>query len=244
MVLKVWLWRAQKLLHNQSSLHRSWEKVILLFLPISWYWDPIVFYYRIGQLVTAKYQALFGTTTYSKRRVMAGVVMTRYAFGFNSQFIKNSCISSIHILHSSWHIAYIFSFLKVQLSEIFQVCASISVWIYIKLFFRNWGGDVEVDLDDEANAEVICVSSGTKCINGEQLSLEGCVINDSHAEIVTRLHTPFHSWSQFLNIDEWNWLFFTRLFHLRVHTAYQLLLRYLLLLNWATTTESLKNVGC
>ncbi len=134
MVLKVRLWRAQKLLQNQSSLHRSWEKVILLFLPISWYWDPIVFYYRIGQLVTAKYQALFGTTTYSKRRVMAGVVMTRYAFGFNSQFIKNSCISSIHILHSSWHIAYIFSFLKVQLSEIFQVCASISVWIYTKLF--------------------------------------------------------------------------------------------------------------
>ena len=33
---------------------------------------------RIGQLVTAKYQALFGTTTYSKRRVMAGIVVTKY----------------------------------------------------------------------------------------------------------------------------------------------------------------------
>ena len=32
---------------------------------------------KIGQLVTNKYQNLFGTTTYSKRRVMAGVVMTR-----------------------------------------------------------------------------------------------------------------------------------------------------------------------
>ncbi|TRY70366.1 hypothetical protein TCAL_05452 [Tigriopus californicus] len=74
---------------------------------------------QIGQLVTAKYQELFGTTTYSKRRVMAGVVMTR-------------------------------------------------------------NGDVQ------SSGEVICVSSGTKCINGEQLSLEGCVINDSHAEIVTR----------------------------------------------------------
>lgn len=74
---------------------------------------------QIGQLVTAKYQELFGTTTYSKRRVMAGLVMTR-------------------------------------------------------------NGDVQ------SSGEVICVSSGTKCINGEQLSLEGCVINDSHAEIVTR----------------------------------------------------------
>ena len=29
---------------------------------------------KIGQLVSAKYQALFGTTTYSKRRVMSGMV--------------------------------------------------------------------------------------------------------------------------------------------------------------------------
>ena len=43
-----------------------------------------------------------------------------------------------------------------------------------------------IDEDDVESYEVICVSSGTKCINGEQLSLEGCVINDSHAEIVAR----------------------------------------------------------
>lgn len=30
------------------------------------------------------------------------------------------------------------------------------------------------------------MSSGTKCINGEQISLEGCVINDSHSEVVSR----------------------------------------------------------
>ena len=74
---------------------------------------------QIGQMVTGKYQALFGTTTYSKRRVMSGIVMTR-----------DGSISN--------------------------------------------------------TGEVICVSSGTKCINGEQLSLEGCVINDCHAEIVSR----------------------------------------------------------
>ena len=57
---------------------------------------------QIGQLVTSKYQALFGTTTYSKRRVMAGIVISR--------------------------------------------------------------GDGDIS----ACGEVICVSSGTKCINGEQ----------------------------------------------------------------------------
>jgi len=87
---------------------------------------------QIGQLVTAKYQALFGTTTYAKRRVMSGVVMSR-------------------------------------------------------------GGGRVVDAD---NSEVVCVSSGTKCINGEQLSLEGCVINDSHAEIVARRCLVVYLYSQ------------------------------------------------
>ena len=44
---------------------------------------------KIGQLVSAKYQALFGTTTYSKRRVMSGVVMTRYT---QSGLIRNGPI--------------------------------------------------------------------------------------------------------------------------------------------------------
>ena len=88
---------------------------------------------QIGQLVTNKYQLLFGSTTYSKRRVMAGVVVTK-------------------------------------------------------------------DYGDVANGEVICVSSGTKCINGEQLSLEGCVINDSHAEIVTRRCLMVYLYQQLENL--------------------------------------------
>jgi len=93
---------------------------------------------QIGQLVTSKYQALFGTTTYSKRRVMAGIVISR--------------------------------------------------------------GDGDVS----SSGEVICVSSGTKCINGEQLSLEGCVINDSHAEIVTRRCMVVYLYSQLelLTVDD------------------------------------------
>ena len=94
---------------------------------------------KIGQLVTSKYQALFGTTTYSKRRVMSGIVLTRMV----------------------------------------------------------------IDEDDvkEETFEVICVSSGTKCINGEQLSLEGCVINDSHAEIVSRRCFIYYLYSQLENYD-------------------------------------------
>ena len=40
----------------------------------------------------------------------------------------------------------------------------------------DWGGE----------ASVLCIATGTKCINGEQLCLDGSVLNDSHAEVVTR----------------------------------------------------------
>ncbi len=33
---------------------------------------------------------------------------------------------------------------------------------------------------------VVSVSSGTRCITGEQMSLEGMVVNDSHAEVIAR----------------------------------------------------------
>lgn len=35
-------------------------------------------------------------------------------------------------------------------------------------------------------AKVISVSTGTKCVNGEHMSVHGAVLNDSHAEIVSR----------------------------------------------------------
>lgn len=46
------------------------------------------------------------------------------------------------------------------------------------------------------------MSSGTKCINGEQLSLEGCVINDSHAEIVTRRCLVLYLYQQLILLSK------------------------------------------
>ncbi|XP_041371647.1 double-stranded RNA-specific editase 1-like isoform X2 [Gigantopelta aegis] len=39
---------------------------------------------------------------------------------------------------------------------------------------------------DAENAQVICVSTGTKCVNGEHMSERGKAVNDCHAEIVSR----------------------------------------------------------
>ena len=40
--------------------------------------------------------------------------------------------------------------------------------------------------DDVESAQAICVSTGTKCINGEYMSDQGLVLNDCHAEVIAR----------------------------------------------------------
>lgn len=47
-------------------------------------------------------------------------------------------------------------------------------------------GIVMIANDNLATAEVICLATGTKCISGSYMSLEGMSLNDLHAEIVAR----------------------------------------------------------
>jgi len=43
-----------------------------------------------------------------------------------------------------------------------------------------------VVLDQSGVSSVVCVSSGTKCVNGEQICLGGSSLNDCHAEVIAR----------------------------------------------------------
>lgn len=47
-------------------------------------------------------------------------------------------------------------------------------------------GIVMTENNDLQTAKVISVSTGTKCVNGEHMSISGTSLNDSHAEIVSR----------------------------------------------------------
>ena len=47
-------------------------------------------------------------------------------------------------------------------------------------------GIVQTCDDDIENAQVLCVTTGTKCINGEYMSDKGFALNDCHAEVIAR----------------------------------------------------------
>ncbi|KAK7086600.1 Double-stranded RNA-specific editase B2 [Halocaridina rubra] len=57
-------------------------------------------------------------------------------------------------------------------------------------------GIIRTNDDDAEDMQVISVSTGTKCINGEHLSLKGQCINDCHAEIVSRRCLVYYLYCQ------------------------------------------------
>ena len=44
----------------------------------------------------------------------------------------------------------------------------------------------EESAGDAEDARVVCLATGTKCVNGEYMSVSGLVINDCHAEVLAR----------------------------------------------------------
>lgn len=64
---------------------------------------------------------------------------------------------------------------------------------------------------DVKEAQVICVSTGTKCINGEYMSDRGLALNDCHAEIIARRSLIRYLYTQlefFLrSVDEFEFVF-------------------------------------
>ena len=51
-------------------------------------------------------------------------------------------------------------------------------------------------VDRSGTSSVICLSTGTKCINGELLSLDGLSLNDCHAEVIVRRCLVYWLYSQ------------------------------------------------
>ena len=51
-------------------------------------------------------------------------------------------------------------------------------------------------VDVSGTSFVICLSTGTKCINGELISLDGLSLNDCHAEVIVRRCLVYWLYSQ------------------------------------------------
>lgn len=71
---------------------------------------------------------------------------------------------------------------RLVLEKFSEVTANIDNYSRRKVL----AGIVMIENNDVNTAKVISVSTGTKCVNGEHMSISGTSLNDSHAEIVSR----------------------------------------------------------
>lgn len=76
----------------------------------------------------------------------------------------------------------VFSVVRLVLEKFSEVTANIDNYSRRKVL----AGIVMIENNDVSSAKVISVSTGTKCVNGEHMSISGTSLNDSHAEIVSR----------------------------------------------------------
>lgn len=64
---------------------------------------------------------------------------------------------------------------------------------------KKWTVLSSVVLTDDNNndfIDVICITSGTKCVKGDSLSMNGFAINDCHAEVLARRCLLHYLYSQ------------------------------------------------
>ncbi|RWS07444.1 double-stranded RNA-specific editase Adar-like isoform X3 [Dinothrombium tinctorium] len=73
--------------------------------------------------------------------------------------------------------------------EIFELCKELKKWSVLAAI-------VLTDEDRPQWFDIICITSGTKCVKGDNLSMLGHVINDCHAEILARRCFLLHLYRQ------------------------------------------------
>lgn len=111
-------------------------------------------------------------------------------------------------LRLSWYFKINVYFLerRLVLEKFSEVTANIDNYSRRKVL----AGIVMIENNDVNTAKVISVSTGTKCVNGEHMSISGTSLNDSHAEIVSRRCLIDYLYSQLelhTNASQYQWWF-------------------------------------
>uniref|UniRef100_T1GVA8 A to I editase domain-containing protein n=1 Tax=Megaselia scalaris TaxID=36166 RepID=T1GVA8_MEGSC len=170
----------------------------------------------IGRLVLEKFmEVIKGQEPYSRRKVLAGMVMTE-DLNFNEAKIftlfKNTTANESIFVRNPENGQYPY---KLKSGVHFHLyintapCGDARIFSphendsgvdkhpnrkargQLRTKIESGEGTIPVKSSDgiqtwDGVLQVISVSTGTKCVSGEHMSVNGAVLNDSHAEIVSR----------------------------------------------------------